>query len=447
MTEARKNSFVPMLIIGFLFFTFGFVTWLNGSLIPTLQIAFNLTPNETYLTSMAFYISYTVTALPLSVVLNHTGYKFGMVIGFLLMMVGALIFISAAQVLSFGIFLVGLFILGSGLTILQTASCPYMVMIGKWESAAVRICFMGILNKGAGIIAPIVFTSLILKDTAHYSHTSLSNMSGSQQLIALNALSAKLVTPYLAMAIILLILAMLVILSPLPECDLETQDSDKNEKYENPFKYPHLILGVIALFFAGGTEVIAADTIGLLGKAFNVSNFSSLTSYTMSFMVLGYMVAITAIPRWISQEKALFFTSILGAIITLAIVNASGQSYSIWNRYFLWTQAPAVPNVVVLVAMLGFANAIIWPAIWPMSLKGLSRKTMTTGSAMLIMSFSGGAVLPMIYGHLGSTPTNMVNAYWIIVPCYLFITFYAALGHKIAKWTSVISFSQRSSCI
>ncbi|WP_239480470.1 MFS transporter [Parashewanella hymeniacidonis] len=446
MPEKQKSSLVPMLIIGLLFFIFGFVTWLNGSLIPTLQIAFNLTPSQAYLISMAFYISYTVTALPLSVVLNHTGYKFGMVIGFLLMMLGSLIFIPAAQMRSFEIFLAGLFILGSGLTILQTAACPYMVLLGKRETAAVRICFMGILNKGAGIIAPIVFTSLVFTDVSQYSPSALSQMSGAQQLITLNTLSAKLVTPYLAMAIILLVLAMCVLLSPLPECDLERVNQEKPEHYDNPFKYPHLILGVMALFFAAGTEVVAADTIGLLGKAFNVTNFSSLTAYTMAFMVIGYILGISLIPRWIKQEKALLFTSLLGTVITYLIINSSGQLYTIWNTWFLWTHAPAVPNVVVLVAMLGLVNAIIWPSIWPLALKGLNRKTMTIGSAMLVMSFSGGAMLPMLYAELGSTSENMISAYLVLIPCYLFIAFYAALGHKVNQWNRVINLEQSSTC-
>ena len=446
MSETQKRSFVPMSIIGLLFFIFGFVTWLNGSLIPTLQIAFNLTPSQAYLISMAFYISYTVTALPLSVVLNHTGYKFGMVIGFLLMMLGSLIFIPALQMHSFGIFLIGLFISGSGLTILQTAACPYMVLLGKRETAAVRICVMGILNKGAGIIAPLIFTSLVFKHMPHYSEAALRQMSNAKQLITLNALSAKLVTPYLAMAILLLILAMLVLLSPLPECDLECRDTEQPETYNNPFKYPNLILGVLALFFAAGTEVVAADTIGLLGKAFNVANFSSLTAYTMSFMILGYILAITLIPRLLRQDKTLLITAILGAVITLGIVNSSGQSYSIWQAWFAWTTAPAVPNAVLLVAMLGLVNAIIWPSIWPLALKGLNRKTMTMGSAMLIMSFSGGAILPLVYAQYGSNPDNMISAYFVLIPCYLFISFYAIVGHKVSKWTSVVDSTQRSPC-
>ena len=445
MSYTHKHGIFPMLIIGFLFFIFGFVTWLNGALIPTLQIAFNLTPSETYLISMAFYISYTVTALPLSVVLNHTGYKFGMVIGFLLMMLASLVFIPAAQMRSFGIFLVGLFILGSGLTILQTAACPYMMLLGKRETAAARICVMGILNKGAGIIAPLVFTSIVLKDVARYSQMALSKMNPAEQLTTLNSLSAKLVTPYLIMAIILLILAMLVLLSPLPECDLERAESEHPTTYENPFKYPYLIFGVVALFFAAGTEVVAADTIGLLGRAFEVSNFSDLTAYTMSFMVIGYILGITLIPRWLKQENALLLASLLGTVITIVLINASGQSYSIWKTWFSWTTAPAVPNAVTLVAMLGLVNAIIWPSIWPLALKGLKRKTMTMGSAMLVMSFSGGAVLPMVYAQLANTPSSMVTAYLVLIPCYLFIVFYAYAGHKVINWNRFQSLEPKRS--
>ncbi len=446
MVYTQKNSLAPMLIIGFLFFIFGFVTWLNGSLIPFLQIAFNLKPVQAYLISMCFYISYTVMAIPLSLILNHTGYKFGIAVGLLLMMLGSLIFIPAAQMRSYPVFLVGLFVLGSGLTIQQTASTPYVVLIGSIETAAVRISIMGIINKTAGVIAPIVFTALVLGHMPNYSRDALSHMTDAQRLIALNSLSAKLVTPYLIMAIILLILAMLLILSPLPEPDEDVTDELKPpKKNENPFDYPHLILGVIALFFAVGTEVISGDTIGVLGKELNVKNFSSLTSYTMSFMVLGYVIGVILIPRWISQEKSLFFSALLGTIISVFVVHSSGHSHSIWNHFFSWTAAPAVPNVIILVALFGLANAVMWPAIWPMALRGLSRKTMNIGSAMLTMSIAGGALMPVVYAQFGDKPEQMIFAYWVMIPCYLFILFYAAYGHKITRWKHAFKIKSNSS--
>jgi len=431
-SKSTNSSLLPMMIVGGLFFVFGFVTWLNGSLIPFLQIACELNHMEAYLVTMAFYIAYTVMALPMAAILKRTGYRNGMMLGLLVMAVGALVFIPAAEIRSYTVFLIALFILGTGLTILQTASNPYIVHIGPRETAAVRISIMGLLNKGAGIVAPLIFTAFILSDMSQFTAERLESLSEAQRGIELAELSGRLVTPYILMAAMLLFLAAVVKLSPLPEITFEDEGSETSGK-DSILQYPQLILGAISLFFYVGVEVIAGDTIGLFGKEMGVSNFGQLTSYTMAFMVAAYITGMIVIPRWISQEKALVISSVLGIVLTILIITSAGTGDGVWQALFAWTGITAIPNVILYVALLGFANALCWPAIWPMALRDLGKHT-STGSALLIMGISGGAVFPLIYGAIAESTGDAQGAYWIMIPCYLVILFYALKGHKLSSW-------------
>ncbi|REL34337.1 sugar MFS transporter [Thalassotalea euphylliae] len=430
----KVSNALPIAIIGGLFFIFGFVTWLNGSLIPFLQIACELNHMEAYLVTMAFYIAYTVFALPMAAILKRTGYKNGMMLGLLLMAVGALIFIPAAEFRTYSIFLVALFVLASGLTILQTAANPYIVLLGDKDKAAMRISIMGFLNKGAGFLAPLVFTALVLSDMSQFSEAYLATLSPEAKAQALSELSSRLVTPYIIMAIVLSALAALIKFSPLPELEAESDNDDEAQDSWAILGHPKLIFGVFALFFYVGVEVVAGDTIGLFGKEMGVANFGQLTAYTMAFMMLGYVLGMICIPRVISQENALVASALLGLVLTTLLLSADTTSYSVWNSLLAWTGITALPNVVLYVAALGLANALVWPAIWPMALDGLGKLT-SIGSALLIMSISGGAIMPMVYGALVESSGNSQSSYWIMLPCYLVILWYAVYGHKIARWS------------
>ena len=287
------STFIPMAIVGLLFFIFGFVTWLNGSLIPFLKIICDLNEFQALFVTFSFYIAYTVMALPMSKVLDKTGYKNGMAVGLLVMVLGTLLFIPAALTANYLFFLVGLFVLGTGLTILQTASNPYVVMLGPQESAAMRISIMGIVNKGAGVIVPIVFTALILSDLSSTSSADLALLSEAEK----QNLAERLIAPYIYMAIALFGLIALVRFSPLPDIR-PTEDSDLASDKTSVFQFPKVVLGAVAIFGYVGVEVIAGDTIGLFGAQEGVSNFAALTSYTMVSMVFGYTLGIICIPRF-----------------------------------------------------------------------------------------------------------------------------------------------------
>ena len=426
--EIKHSNLLPMVIIGLLFFIFGFVTWLNGSLIPFLKIICDLNDFQSLFVTFAFYISYTVMAFPMSLVLKRTGYRNGMALGLVIMVVGTLLFIPAAYAANYMFFLVALFILGAGLTILQTASNPYVVLIGPNESAAMRISIMGLINKAAGVIVPLVFTAVILSDLGDSSEQTLAALSDDQ----IQELSNRLVVPYLYMSGVLVFLIGLVKFTHLPHIEGEEDENIVGDK-SGILHFPQAILGAVALFAYVGVEVIAGDTIGLFGADLGVKHFASLTSYTMAFMVIGYLVGVTCIPKYLSQQNALLGSGIAGILCVIGVLMSSPESNSLAQVLWGWSGIPIVPNPVVFVALMGMAHALVWPSVWPLALKGLGKFT-AQGSALLIMGISGGAILPLVFGKVADSAGDIQLAYWVALPCYLFILFYAVKGHKIRHW-------------
>ncbi len=419
-----KSSLFPMIIIGILFFIFGFVTWLNGSLIPFLKVICDLNDFQALFVTFAFYISYTVMALPMAYVLDKTGYKNGMALGLGVMVVGSLLFIPAALSANYLIFLVALFALGTGLTILQTASNPYVVFIGPVESAARRISIMGLINKSAGVLVPIIFTALILSDIPVLSSESLTQNQ-------IDNLASRLIIPYIIMAVVLTGLIALVKFSSIPELDFNEKDESKQG--DSIFNYPQVVLGSIALFFYVGIEVIAGDTIGLYAQSIGVTNVTTLTSYTMVFMVLSYIVGILFIPKYLSQKSALVGSAILGILLLFGVMFSSPESHSVSEVLWGWSDFATLPNTVAFVALLGLANALVWPTIWPLALDGLGSMT-AKGSALLIMAISGGAILPLVFAKFSEILGSMQLAYSVGIVCYLFILMFALKWHKITSW-------------
>ena len=393
-----------MIIIGILFFIFGFVTWLNGSLIPFLKLILNLSDFEALFVTFSFYIAYTVMALPMSYLLNRYGYKNGMMIGLAIMSVGSLLFIPAALYATYSLFLTALFTLGSGLTILQTASNPFVVALGDKKSAAKRISIMGIINKTAGVLVPLLFTALIFSDINSFDTSHLTQLDK-------DALASRLITPYLIMATTLFGLIGLVKFSNLKEINFQDDNADAKT---NILAYPQVILGAIALFFYVGIEVIAGDTIGLYGASLGLENYTMFTSITMVFMVIGYTLGIFLIPKFLSQEKALLLSALFGILFLVGVLSTDGVT----SLFF--------------VATLGLSNALIWPTIWPLALDGLGKHT-AQGSAMLIMGIAGGAVLPLLFGKIADM-SSIEYGYTLGFVSYGFILYYALSAHKKKSW-------------
>ncbi len=424
------SSLIPMTIVAGLFFILGFATWLNGSLMPYLKQILQLTPFQASLILFSFYIAVTFTALPSAWIIRKVGYKNGMALGMGIMMIAGLLFIPAAKTQIFVLFLFAQLVMGTGQTLLQTAVNPYVVKIGPEESAAARVSIMGILNKCAGVVAPIVFSALILDSFKDRVGTELS-------AVQIDEMANSLVMPYLGMAIFIGLLALFVKKSPLPE--LENNIDEQSEPTGNSsgqikqtLAHPNLALGVMALFFYVAVEVIAGDTIGTFALSLGVESYGIMTSFTMGCMVLGYTLGIITIPRFISQQRALMVSATLGMMLTVLIVLTDTSSYVLANAILVPMGFTPLPDTLLLIAILGLANAIVWPAVWPLALSGLGSLT-STGSALLIMGIAGGAFGPLFWGLL-SAGVGQQMGYAVMLPCYAFILFYAVKGCKMRSW-------------
>ncbi len=404
-----------IVIVGAFFFIFGFITWINGTLIPYLKIACELEEWQAYLVTFAFYISYTIMAIPSSTLLQKTGMVKGMSVGLLVMAIGCMIFIPAALTRMYSLFLLGLFFVGTGLTLLQTAVNPYITLLGPPGSAAKRISIMGICNKVAGILAPLVIGSIILKNSDGLI-LELSRMSPEQKTLRLDQLSRTVIFPYICLSIILLLIAIAIRYAHLPEIKpVELPDNNDPGGFANKDAAVHsqYLAGFMAIFCCVGAEVLAGDTIGNYGlyHGFGLDTAKSLTSWTLAGMMIGYITGVIAIPRFISQQKAFYFSSWLGLLITLFIIFIPGKAS------------------IVCLAVLGLANALLWPAIWPQALNGLYGRLLNRGSAILIMGIAGGAILPLVYGWIAQH-INHQNAYWVLLPVYLYLVYYSNAGKR-----------------
>jgi len=422
---------VSIFIIGGMFFIFGFVSWVNSILIPYFKIACELTNFQAYLVAFAFYISYFIMSVPSSFLLKKAGFKRGIMIGFWIMATGAFIFVPAAMTRTFEFFLMGLFVLGAGLAVLQSAANPYITILGPKESAARRISIMGVCNKAAGILSPLIFAAIILKATDSELFKQLPLMTELQKNRALDELISRVIFPYICVGIVLWLFGLFIRYSPLPEIDTEHESEDlakANTGKTSIFHFPHLMLGAVAIFLHVGTQVIAIDAIiGYAGSMkVDLLEAKAFPAYTLFCTICGYVIGIVAIPKFISQVSVLRICTLLGTGFTLLIIFARG------NVVFL---GHTVDISIWFVVLLGFANSLIWAGIWPLALDGLGKFTKIGGS-VLIMGLCGNAILPLAYGYLADK-FDVRSAYWVLFPCYLFLVFYAIYGHKIRSWSAV----------
>jgi MFS transporter, FHS family, L-fucose permease len=414
--QQTKNGYVRQVItIGIFFFIFGFITWINGTLIPYLRIACELKEWQAYLVTFAYYISYTIFALPSSRVLKFTGMIGGMRLGLIAMAGGCFIFIPAAITRYYPLFLIALFIVGAGLTILQTAVNPYITLIGTIDKAAQRMSIMGICNKFAGIIAPLILGSILLNN-ADDLILELKKLDSVSKAVRLDQLARAVIFPYIILTVVLLLIAFMIRYAHLPEIATSPEFRDVPDSETDRKTVTHksnYILGFIAVFCTVGLEVVAGDTIANYGlfQGLRLDIAKNLTSLTLATTLAGYLFGALAIPRLITQQKAYLYTSVIGIGIVILVLTTSGLTS------------------VGFVALLGLSNAILWPAIWPQALKGLSGIQLNRISAILIMGIAGGAIMPLVYAWV-SNYTNNRFAYFILIPCYLFNLYYGLRGIK-----------------
>lgn len=428
----QKQYFISLTILAGMFFIFGFVSWVNSILIPYFRIACELTHFESYFVAFAFYIAYFVMAIPSGILLKKVGFKRGIMYGFMLTALGAFLFVPAALVRQFEIFLIGLFSIGTGLAILQTAANPYVTIIGPIESAARRISIMGICNKFAGIISPLIFAALILKadDSELFSLIESGTLDAITKSAMLDELIQRVIVPYAILGGLLVLAGIGIRYSVLPEINTDEQNAtDEKENGHNSkksiFDFPYLILGALAIFFHVGTQVIAIDTIINYANSMGIDLLEAkvFPSYTLACTMIGYILGILIIPKYVSQTKALIICTVLGLLLSFGVVFAD------FNVTLFGHQA----NIsIFLLCALGFPNALIYAGIWPLSIHGLGKFT-KTGSSLLIMGLCGNAILPLIYGYFAEVYDLRIG-YWILIPCFLYLIFFATKGHKINSW-------------
>lgn len=420
--QKNNSNRSAIIIIGILFFVFGFVTWLNGPLITYVKLAFGLdTDSKAFLVTTAFYMAYFFLALPSSWILEKTGMKKGMAMGLLTMAIGTFVFGQFATHRNYPASLIGLFIIGSGLSLLQTASNPYVSILGPIESAAQRISIMGICNKVAGIISPILLSLFVLKGINQLEARVNAAPNFQTKESILNEFASKVYLPYVIMAVILVLLAFWILKSALPELkasEVNVQPTGGNgvKTKSSIFQFPHLWLGAFCIFVYVGVEVMAGDAIGTYGKGFSIPTDETkyFTSFTLGAMLVGYIIGLITIPKYISQQKALRISAILGIIFTTCAFLTHGYVS------------------VGFVAALGLANALMWPAIFPLAISGLGKFT-EKGAAILIMGIAGGAIIPKLFASLKEHYNFQAVFFALMIPCYIYILFYALKGFTAGK--------------
>ncbi len=419
MTTARPASpFASIAIVGLLFFIMGFFTWINGPLILFAKVAFNVSDAFAFLIPSAFYISYFCLALPSSVILKLTGMKKGLALSLLVMAIGAAIFGQFTNDRSYAGAVSGIFIIGGGLALLQTAINPYISILGPIEGAARRIAIMGICNKVAGALATYGLAKMVLHGMEDFS-IQVESVLPAQKEVLLQEFAGRIHGPYMMIAGVLALLSVAILYSPLPEISAEAVNSSakSDERHRDSiFSFPHVWLGALCIFLYVGAEVMAGDAIGIYGKSLGLSlDYAKyFTIGTLACMLAGYLVGLILIPKYVSQEKYLSFSACLGIVFSLCAMLTDGYVS------------------VAFVAALGFANAIMWPAIFPLAIKGLGKFT-EKGAALLIMGIVGGAAVPQLFAHLKEFFDFQVVFAGLMIACYLYILFFALRGHRVGQ--------------
>lgn len=327
--------------------------------------------------------------------------KRGMAVGLLVMGAGAATFGQFATMRMFAGALTGLFILGAGLSVLQTASNPYLSVLGPIESGAQRIAVMGLFNKGAGFLAPMVVGTSVLHGMGELEASVKAATEPAAKAAILDAFAGRIHTPYLLMAGLLTILAVGTWFSPLPALG---DDANPDNGQGGKFACAQMAFGFLAIFsYVGvGVEVMAGDAITTYANSFGLplDQTKFFTSATLIAMIIGYIAGLALIPRFVKQEIYLVFSAILGVILSVGAFLTRGYVS------------------VGFVAALGFANAMMWPAIFPLGIKGLGKLTELDG-ALLVMGIAGGALIPQLFARFKDQYGFQLVFICLMAPCYV----------------------------
>lgn len=419
--ENKRQYYFSLAMCGCLFFVFGLVSWVNSILIPYFKIACDLKSGlQTYLVTFAFYIAYLVMTVPASFLLKKVGYKKGAMIGLFIMATGTLLFWPAALTRTYAMFLAALFVIGTSLAILQSVANPFVTIIGPHESAAKRISIMGICNKFAGIIAPLLFAAVVIRpeDKEIMAAVESGLLVGPAKDAALDEMIRGVIPPYLVLTVFLAIFAVVFFKSPIKDInpDKDNKSVEGTQDRRSVWAYPYLVLGVVALFCHLGSQQISIATIIEYAQSMGMSLDAAkvFPSYTLACILCGYLIGVVTIPKYISQQKALVVCTVTGLVLS-TLVLALPVKASIW-----------------CVVLLGIPNSLIYAGIWPLAIRGLGKWT-TLGSSLLVMALCGNAIVSLLYGVM-TDHMSLQASYWLLIPCFAYMIYYAVWGYRIEHW-------------
>ncbi|QIL74832.1 sugar MFS transporter [Hymenobacter sp. HDW8] len=451
---ATTRSFVvPMMAMTALFFLFGAVTNFNDVLMPYLKDVCQLTDLQSSLVQSAFFGAYFLMSLPAGFVLKRLGYKNGIVLGLLVMACGALLFVPAANSRTFALFLTALGLLGAGITLLQVAANPYVSVLGPARNAAARVSIVGVANNFGGALSPLV-GGLILFGGSVALKAQLAALPVAQRLDQ----EAQLVKgPYLGLAAFLVVLAGVFFLLKLPEIEsLPAEESAQSADGQattrtSALSFPHLVLGVVAIFVYVGVEVGLGSFLIRYGESQGIQQLSNFTQN----LVQGLNVATNYALMFFGQEPAPIdtsggFTKAVGAVLVSSYWFGSlvGRLVGIplllrfHNRGMLIGVCAAGVALVVasilttgeaalwLIVLCGLCNSIMWPVIFPLAINGLGQFT-KQGSSYLIMAIVGGAIIPPLMGWLATDGGGLRVAFVVPALCYAYLLYYAVSGYRV----------------
>ena len=421
-----------MVILGLMFFIFGFTSWINSMLVPFFKVGCELNHFQSYLIVFTMYSAYLIMALPAGNVLKKSGYKKGIMAGFFIVACGALLFVPAAIWRSYPLFLAGSFVMGLGSAMLQSAANPYVTVIGPIDTTTKRMAIMGICNKMAGLLAPLIFAAVIFtqQDQATFDLLETGTLDPASREAMLDSLVRRVIVPYSIFAAFLFCTGIAIRYSKLPEIDLEERNSAPegvSDGKTSVFQFPYLILGVVAMFLHISTQVVTVDTIVSYAGSFGINMMDAkvFPSFTFALVILGNILGAVLIPKVISQTRMFQVCCILGLVLSVGVISGT--------RIVSFMGMDAGLSIWFLVG-LGLANSLIYAGIWPLAIRNLGRFT-KTGSSMLVMALFGNAVTPLLYGAIVDHATPRIAYLCILVPGFLYLTWYSLHGYKITSWT------------
>jgi len=413
--KGGKQYLVPFILVTSLFFLWGMAHNLDSVLIPHLKKACELNNRQSTLVDTSVFFAYFIMAIPAGMLLKKWGYKSGIITGLLLFALGAFLFVPAADSRGFGIFLTALFIIGCGLTILETAANPYAAVLGKPEGANFRLNLAASFNGLAAFIAPYVGKKFILSNV-EYTPEQLAAMGETQKLAYLTSEASAVKMPYIVLGVVLLLVVLLFVFVKLPEMRDDTKVV-KPSDFGRAFRYRHLTWAVVAQFFYVGAQVcVTSFFIRMAKKGGGLDEYAAadaLIIYGALFMV-GRFVG-TYLLKFIKASKLLAIYSVIAVILSLVAIYSEG-------RY-----------VVYALSALGFFMSIMFPTIFGLGIEGLGADT-KIGSSLLVMSIIGGAIFPYLMGTvIDLNNDDIQKGYLIPAVCYAVILFFALYGYKVRK--------------